>query len=90
VNLGELHDAQEISTMLATHTITDWTAQWTLQGQHQGESRLLRRQLQRRFGADLPKWVDERLERADTDQLETWGEALLDARTLETVFGEMK
>ncbi|EIC22967.1 hypothetical protein [Thiorhodovibrio frisius] len=41
--------------MLATHTTTDWTAQWTQLGQ----SRLLRRLLQRRFGADLPKWVDE-------------------------------
>ena len=70
--------------MLATHTTTDWTAQWTQLGQ----SRLLRRQLQRRFGADLPKWVDERLERADTDQLERWGEELLDAPTLDAVFDE--
>jgi hypothetical protein len=78
------HDAQEISTMLAIHTTTDWTVRW----KQQGESQLLRRQLQRRFGTNLPDWVNERLDHADTDQLETWGEALLDARTLEAVFGE--
>jgi len=88
LNVGELHDAKEISTMLATHTTTDWTAQWTQQGQRQGESRLLRRQLQRRFGANLPDWVDDRLNNAELDQLEMWGEAILDARTLEAVFGE--
>ncbi len=92
LNAGELHDAQEISNMLATHTTTDWTAQWKQQGlqegRQQGESRLLRRLLQRRFGANLPDWVDERLDHADTDQLETWGEELLDAPTLEAVFGE--
>lgn len=93
VNLGELHDAQEIANMLATHT-TDWTAQWKQQGREQGyrqgERKILRRQLQRRFGADLPKWVDDKLEIANTDQLENWAVALLDAPTLEAVFGEMK
>jgi hypothetical protein len=88
LNAGELQDAQEISTMLATHNTTDWTARWKEQGQQQGQSRLLRRQLQHRFGMNLPEWVDERLEHADTDQLERWGEELLDASTLEAVFGE--
>jgi len=93
VNLGELHDAQEIANMLATHT-TDWTAQWKQQGHEQGyrqgESKILRRQLQRRFGVELPTWVDEKLKAADTDQLEAWADALLDAPTLEAVFGETK
>lgn len=105
LNPGELHDAQEISTMLATRT-TDWTLEWKQQGlqeglqeglqkglqqgrqqgQQQGESRLLRRQLQRRFGPNLPDWVDERLRQADIDQLEAWGEAFVEAPTLEAVF----
>ena len=89
LNAGELYDAQEISIMLATHT-TDWTVQWKQQGQQQGESRLLRRQLQCRFGPNLPDWVDEKLGYADTDQLEAWGEALLSAPTLEAVFEEVK
>jgi hypothetical protein len=51
---------------------------------------ILRRQLQRRFGSSPPKWVDEKLERADTDQLEAWADALLDVPGLEAVFGEKK
>jgi predicted transposase YdaD len=94
VNLGELHDAQEIANMLATHT-TDWTAQWKQQGlqeglqegRKQGESKILRRQLQRRFGS-LPTWVAEKMECATTDQLESWADALLDAPTLGAVFGD--
>ncbi|HNC84036.1 MAG TPA: DUF4351 domain-containing protein [Nitrospira sp.] len=87
--------------MLATHT-TDWTAQWKQQGlreglqqgheqgYRQGESKILRRQLQRRLGVELPTWADEKLKTADTDQLEAWADALLDAPTLEAVFGEAK
>jgi flagellar biosynthesis/type III secretory pathway protein FliH len=88
MNPAELHDAQEIANMLATHT-TDWTAQWKQQGlkegheqgYRQGESKILRRQLQRRFGVELPTWVDEKLKTADTDQLEAWADALPDAPT---------
>jgi hypothetical protein len=101
VTLGKPNNAQEIVKMLATHT-TDWTEQWKQQGLRegsqagrkqgywQGESMILRRQLQRRFGSSPPKWVDEKLERADTDQLEAWADALLDVPALEAVFGEKK
>ncbi len=87
VDLGEIHELQEIRTMLAERT-TDWTQQWKQQGRQQGESLMLRRMLQRRFGPALPGWVDTRLETATTDQLEAWGEAFVDARTLEDVFGK--
>lgn len=55
------------------------------QGIERGESRLLYRLLQRRFGP-LPEWVETRLTQASTSELETWGERLLDAATLEAVF----
>lgn len=48
---------------------------------------MLRRLLVRRFGA-LPAWVDERLARASTEQLETWGERMLDAVSLTEVLGQ--
>jgi hypothetical protein len=51
------------------------------QGELQGEMRLL----QRRF-RPLPEAITERLAQANVATLETWGERLLDAATLDEVF----
>ena len=51
-----------------------------------GERAVLERQLRHRFGP-LSAAVVERLERASTDDLETWADNVLDARTLDGVFG---
>ncbi|MBK7002357.1 MAG: DUF4351 domain-containing protein [Rhodoferax sp.] len=59
------------------------------QGIQQGECSLLARQLTRRFGA-LPEWVNTRLQQSPTDLLETWGERVLDAKSLEEVFDETR
>ena len=56
-------------------------------GRVEGESRLLKRQLERRFGP-LPQWVSERLGSAKEEELEAWSEAVLTAPTLEAVFGK--
>lgn len=56
------------------------------QGLQQGGYRLLHRQLVRRFGP-LPTPIEERLKQADPEQLESWGEALLDAKSLQELFG---
>ena len=55
------------------------------QGLQQGESRLLRKQLERRFGA-LPSWALDKLNSATEQDLESWGEAVLTAPTLDAVF----
>ncbi len=55
------------------------------QGIAKGESKLLTRQLERRFGA-LPAWATEKLSNASESALEAWGEAILSAPTLEAVF----
>jgi hypothetical protein len=34
----------------------------------------------------LPEWVEARLTQASMSELETWGERLLDAATLDAVF----
>jgi predicted transposase YdaD len=47
--------------------------------------KFLRRQLRKRFG-ELPHWVEQKLLDVDVDTLEMWGEALLDADTLDGVF----
>ena len=49
------------------------------------ESRMLKRQLERRFGV-LPERVSEQLGSAKEKDLETWSEAVLTAPTLEAVF----
>ena len=55
------------------------------QGLQQGEQNLLLRMLTRRFGS-LPDDMRERLQSAVPEQLEEWGERLLDAATLEDVW----
>jgi hypothetical protein len=56
------------------------------QGMRQGEGALLRRLLARRFGP-LPSWAEARLAAAEPEQLERWGDRMLDpgAHSLETV-----
>jgi hypothetical protein len=55
------------------------------QGLQQGESRLLKKQLERRFG-DLPTWASDKLNSAAEQDLESWGEAVLTAPSLDAVF----
>ena len=55
------------------------------QGIQQGESKLLRKLLEHRFGA-LPTWVSDKLPAATEQDLESWGEPVLTAPTLEVVF----
>jgi hypothetical protein len=56
-------------------------------GKHQGEEVLLRRLLTRRFGI-LPEAIETRLAKADINQLEIWGDRVLDAKSLNEVFQE--
>ena len=56
-----------------------------VEGRVEGESKLLKRQLERRFGA-LPAWAIEKLSSASEQTLDVWGEAVLTALTLEAVF----
>jgi len=60
-------------------------AKGRVEGRVEGESKLLKRQLERRFGA-LPAWAIELLSNANEPSLEAWGEAILTAQTLEAVF----
>jgi hypothetical protein len=55
------------------------------EGRREGEAALLMRQLQKRFG-ELPDSVLTRLRGAPPDQLEHWGERLLDAASLNDLF----
>jgi hypothetical protein len=57
------------------------------QGISQGQARLLARQIEQRFGP-LPERLAALVQSATPDQLETWGLRLLDAQSLEQVFGQ--
>jgi flagellar biosynthesis/type III secretory pathway protein FliH len=56
-----------------------------MEGQQQALSALLRFQLARRFGT-LPPAIQQRLGQASPAELQAWGEAVLDAPTLDDVF----
>ena len=60
-------------------------AKGRVEGRVEGESKLLKRLLERRFGA-LPAWATEKLSTATEPALDAWGEAILTAPTLEAVF----
>ncbi len=55
------------------------------QGFLQGEASVLKRLLKRRFER-LPGWVEQRLDRASRDELESWTDRVIEARALEDVF----
>lgn len=55
------------------------------EGLREGEALLLLRLLCRRFG-ELPAWVQLRLQQAPSEQLERWGERLLEVDTIEALF----
>jgi predicted transposase YdaD len=57
------------------------------EGRQEGEVALLERQLTKRFGP-LTKATQSRLHNTTLEQIEIWAERVLDAKTLEDVFGE--
>jgi hypothetical protein len=56
------------------------------EGRQEGEEKLLERQLSRRFGPLIPD-IRALLSNASLDELEQWADNILDAKTLEEVFG---
>ena len=75
--------------MLAERVV-EWTQEWKREGlqegRQQGQANLLKLLLIQRFG-ELPGWAQARLSSATTKELEQWGKRLLEASTLEEIFG---
>ncbi|MEO5331311.1 MAG: PD-(D/E)XK nuclease family transposase [Magnetococcus sp. YQC-5] len=57
------------------------------EGEQKGETKMLTRQLQRRFGT-LPDWASLKITKADLSSLEKWGLRILDAQSLDDVFAD--
>lgn len=96
--IPEMTDLLEVRSMLEQRQL-DWWEQWKhegilegkregiREGIREGEARLLRHQLECRFGL-LPAWVDERLANAAEPDLVSWGRKMLEpALSLEELFG---
>ena len=56
------------------------------EGRQEGEAKMLTRQLTQRFG-DLSSGVREKVNAASLEELELWIDRVLDARSLEDIFG---
>ena len=81
-----MSDFWEKQTMLSER-FDEWEAQFRMEGQKAGEARLLTRQLCKRFG-ELPESIHARLSAAGPDELEHWGERLLEVSSLSELFIE--
>jgi hypothetical protein len=65
----------------------EWDKAALQRGRQKGEVLLLKRQLRKRFG-ELPAWVESRLNAAPPEQLERWGERLLDVDSVDALFDD--
>ncbi|KOR28323.1 hypothetical protein TI03_04980, partial [Achromatium sp. WMS1] len=59
-----------------------------IEGKIIGEAALLKRQLIRKFNK-LPKWAQQRIDKADATQLEIWGERIFDAQNLKQLLDDV-
>jgi hypothetical protein len=89
--IPEVNDLEEVNAMLAER-VKQWTEDWKLEGRlegkKEGQAALLQLLLLQRFGSMLDQDVQERLDNATSEQLETWGRRILDARSIDEVFAE--
>ena len=82
--LPKVRDLKELKMILADRFET-WALQHEQKGIEKGEALLLQRLLVRRFGP-LPSDLVAHISAATTEQLERWGDRVLDAANLEDVF----
>ena len=90
--LPEIDDLQELKVMLSER-LEEWALGYEAKGEAKGEARgeqkgeaiALQRLLARRFGA-LPPDLPSRIAAASREEIETWLDRVLDARSLEDVF----
>ena len=82
--IPQVNDLTELKMTLA-EKFDQWAADYKQKGRQEGETLLLQRQLVRRFGP-LPPEVLERIAAASLEEIETWGDRVLDATSLEGVF----
>jgi len=78
---------QEDTVMLAQYIREKGFQDGEIIGEMKGRRILLEHQLTRRFGT-LPDWGRERLTQATVEQLDRWGDRVLDAESIQAVLAE--
>lgn len=76
---------QTLTPLQETRAYREIFAEGEIEGKIEGKAESLKRLLDRRFGT-LPGWAEERLAKADSDQLDQWLDGVLDAGSLEQLF----
>ncbi|MBF0459894.1 MAG: DUF4351 domain-containing protein [Magnetococcales bacterium] len=84
--MNTLPDEELFKVQRAVDIWQDGKQKGELKGEQKSEVKILLRQLTRRFGALSPA-IREKVETAASDTLEQWSDLILDARSLEEVFG---
>ncbi|MGI9228390.1 MAG: Rpn family recombination-promoting nuclease/putative transposase [Gammaproteobacteria bacterium] len=72
---------------IMTNLVDQWLAEGRAEGRAEGIAGLLTQQLQRKFGP-LSEDIRQQLTQATPDDLEAWGNKILDAPSLEAIFGD--
>ncbi len=101
--IPEVNDLEEVNAMLAER-VKQWTEDWKkegleegrmegleegrMEGRMEGQAAMLQLLLLQRFGNVLDQDVQERLQNARPEQLETWARRTLDARSIDEVLAE--
>jgi hypothetical protein len=85
--LPQLDDLQELRIMLADR-LEEWALGYKAEGVQQGESLALQKLLTKRFGA-MPADILEKIAAASPAQIDTWLDQVLDARSLDELFGPL-
>ena len=83
--LGE--EGEKLLGKLAESFVDEGRAEGLAQGRVEGRASILNRLLEVRFGR-LPSTVRERVRSATVRELDSWADSVLDAPTLEAVFGD--
>jgi len=83
--LPRIDDLQELNVMLAER-LEEWAHAYKAEGKAEGEARALQRLLKKRFGA-VPSDVLAKISAASLEQIDAWLDQVLDARSLDDIFG---
>ena len=82
-----LQDTDLKKTRFYQDTFNEGHLEGRMEGQVEGEATLLMRLLERRFGP-LSTALKQRIASTDAETLLTYGDRVLDAKTLDDVFGD--
>ncbi|MEF8755096.1 MAG: DUF4351 domain-containing protein [Accumulibacter sp.] len=83
--LPRVDDLQELNVMLAER-LEEWAHAYKAEGKAEGEALALQKLLRRRFGS-IPAEVLQEISGASVEQIDIWLDQVLDAGTLEDLFG---